>query len=229
MGLVLAERTGALLTYVSLTDFVQHAEGPGGSMSDDYLRLLDRLTARWLDAGFALGMVADHGMNAKALPDGSPRVRYLSDALAAAGVPDAIVILPITDPYVVHHAALGSACWVHVAEAHRAQAAETIAALEGIEAVLSREEAAERFALPADRIGDLFVLADRDTAVGRSAAEHDLASLHGPLRSHGGLHERAVPIMLSEPLTAEGAALVERGASNADIHHLLLNATAGGS
>ena len=40
-----------------------------------------------------------------------PNVRYLGDELDGAGV-GAHVVLPITDPYVVHHAALGSACWV---------------------------------------------------------------------------------------------------------------------
>lgn len=224
MGLVLTQRLGAFLTYVSLTDFVQHAEGPGGPMSDRYLRGLDALVGRYLDAGFALGLVADHGMRAKALPDGSPRVRYLSDALAAADI-EAQVILPITDPYVVHHAALGSACWVHVDAPDRERARAAIAALEGIEEVLDRDVAAARFSLPPDRIGDLFVLADGETALGKSAAEHDLAALHGPLRSHGGLHERAVPILLSEPLTPAGRDLLANGASNADVHHLLLNET----
>ena len=69
------------------------------------------------------------------------------------------------------------------------------------------------------------MLADRETAVGRSADEHDLAALHGPLRSHGGLHERAVPLLFSDPLTEAGLALVADGASNADVHHLLLNET----
>jgi phosphonoacetate hydrolase len=226
MGLVLAQRLGAVLTYVSLTDFVQHSDAPGGSVSDEYLVRLDELVGAYLDAGFALGLVADHGMNDKSLPDGSPRVRYLGDALAKAGVVDATVILPITDPYVVHHAALGSACWVHVGAGDLERARGTIAGLDGIEEVLDREVAAVRFQLPADRIGDLFVLADRETALGKSAAEHDLAALHGPLRSHGGLHERAVPMLFSEPMTPAGNALLAGGASNADVHHLLLNESA---
>src|SRR5262249_43809392 len=108
LGLELAQRLGTQLLYVSLTDFVQHADAPGGALSDRYLTFLDELVGRYLDAGWRLALAADHGMNAKA------DVVYLGDVLDEAGI-DAHVILPITDPYVVHHAALGSACWIHVA------------------------------------------------------------------------------------------------------------------
>jgi phosphonoacetate hydrolase len=225
LALWLAERLGIVLLYVSLTDFVQHAEPPGGALSDRYWRRLDLLVGRYLDAGWRLALVADHGMNAKVTRDGAPNVRYLADALDAAGVRGARVVLPITDPYVVHHAALGSACWVHVAEDERAAARSAVAAQRGVEEVIDRDAAAARFELPADRIGDLFVLADRDTALGGRAGAHDLASLAGPLRSHGGLHERAVPILLSRPTTSAGDAVLAAGASNADAHHLLLNET----
>jgi len=207
LGLALGDTLGVEVMYVSLTDFVQHASAPGEELSDLYLRLLDSLVGRYLDAGWRLGLVADHGMNAK------PRIAYLGDALAAAGFGDAHVILPITDPYVVHHAALGSACWIHAGDADGA--AEVVAAVDGVEEVLTREEAAAQLALPADRIGDLFVLSDAATALGRSESEHDLSSLRGPLRSHGGRHEQAVPILLSEPCELNGA-------SNADVFFALL-------
>jgi len=216
LGLALAAVLEVELLYVSLTDFVQHAAAPGEELSDAYLRRLDELVGRYLDDGWRLGLVADHGMNAK------PHVRYLGDVLRRAGVEGAHVILPITDPYVVHHAALGSACWLHVGEPELERAREAIAAVPGVEEVLTREEAAAGLSLPADRIGDLVVLADAETALGRSESEHDLSALHGPLRSHGGRHERAVPILLSERPRDAGRALLERGASNADVHWLLL-------
>jgi phosphonoacetate hydrolase len=221
LGLALADRLGTRLLYVSLTDFVQHADAPGGELSDRYLVLLDELVGRYLDEGWRLALVADHGMNAKALPDGRPNVRYLGDVLDQAGI-DAHVVLPITDPYVVHHAALGSACWVHVGPHDLDLARALIALQDGIEEVIDREQAVTTLSLPGDRIGDLVVLADAHTAIGRRRREHDLSTLPGPLRSHGGRHEQQVPILLSERPDAVGEQLLADGATNADIHQLLL-------
>jgi phosphonoacetate hydrolase len=52
------------------------------------------------------------------------------------------VILPITDPYVVHHGALGSFATVYLpAGADRAWLGKRLAALPGIEVVLDRSQA----------------------------------------------------------------------------------------
>ena len=223
LALALAERLGARLVYCSLTDYVQHKAAPGTDLARAYCAALDERLDRALGAGWVVGMVADHGMNAKTRPDGSPDVRYLSDALAAAGVAGATVVLPITDPYVVHHGALGSLAYVHLAdpEADRARARGAIAALDGVEAVLDRDAAAQVFELPADRIGDLAVLGDASTVLGKSEVEHDLAAVGDTLRSHGGLHEQAVPLVVSEPVPG---ALADRcDLRNADLFDLLLN------
>ena len=75
--------------------------------------------------------------------------------------------------------------------------AERIAALRGIELVLTRADAARRFELPADRIGDLVVIAERPVVIGGAAAKHDLSGLDAPLRSHGGLSEQRVPLIMN--------------------------------
>lgn len=222
MAVALAPHFDAKLVYASLTDFVQHSAAPGEPMADDFYRAMDVAIGRAFDAGFVVGLVADHGMRAKSAADGSPNVRFLDDALAAAGIRGAHTLCPITDPYVVHHAALGSLAWVHLDdldELDRARGA--IAALPGIEAVLDRSAAADAFEMPIDRIGDLIVLADGETVIGKSVAAHDLSALHGTLRSHGGLHERTVPMIISHPLR-EGA-LRGRDLRNRDLHDLLLN------
>ena len=106
------------------------------------------------------------------------------------------VILPITDPYVVHHGALGSYATVYLNPGVDARALTArLAALRDIELVLSRAEAAARFELPPDRIGDLVVISTRAVALGSAAAKHDLSGLDAPLRSHGGLSEQAVPLI----------------------------------
>jgi phosphonoacetate hydrolase len=222
LAVALAARLQATLVYASLTDFVQHSAAPGEAMADDFYREVDAAIGRALDAGFIVGLAADHGMRAKTGPDGSPNIRFLDEALAAAGVRGAHTLCPITDPYVVHHAALGSLAWVHLddpGELDRARGA--IAALPGVEAVLDRFAAAEALELPADRIGDLVVLADGETVLGRSRAAHDLSALHGALRSHGGLHERTVPMIVTERL--RDGALAGRDLRNRDLHDLLLN------
>lgn len=222
LAIALAGRLEARLVYASLTDFVQHSVAPGAPMADALHRAVDAAIGRALDAGFVVGLAADHGMRAKTRPDGRPNVRFLDEALAAAGVRTGHTLCPITDPYVVHHAALGSLAWVHLDDlAERDRARGALAALPGVEAVLDRFAAAEAFELPADRIGDLIVLADGATALGRSQAAHDLSALPGPLRSHGGLHERTVPMIITHPVTAE--ALAGRDLRNRDLHDLLLN------
>ncbi|HVW17008.1 MAG TPA: alkaline phosphatase family protein [Solirubrobacteraceae bacterium] len=226
LALALAARLGSRLVYASLTDYVQHAAAPGAALADAFYAAIDERVGAAIDAGFVVGLAADHGMRAKAGPGGAPNVRYLDDALAAAGVRSGHAVLPITDPYVTHHAALGSLAWVHVddpAELDRARGA--LAALPGVEGVLDRSAAAQTYELPADRIGDLVVLADGETVLGRSAARHDLSALHGTLRSHGGLHEQRVPIVVCAPLR-EGA-LAGRTLRNRDLHDLLLNEVAG--
>ena len=222
LALAVARRLGSRLVYASLTDFVQHSAGPGEPMADEFHRELDAAVGRALDAGFVVGLVADHGMRAKTASDGSPNVRFLDDALAAAGITGAHTLCPITDPYVVHHAALGSLAWIHLDDLDQLDAARgALASLPGVEGVLDRWAAAETFELPADRIGDLVVLADASTVLGKSEAAHDLSQLNARLRSHGGLHERAVPIILSRPLEPIG--LDGRTLYNRDLHDLLLN------
>jgi phosphonoacetate hydrolase len=222
LAVALAERLDAQLVYASLTDFVQHSCAPGEPLADEFYGAVDGSIGRALDAGFVVGLAADHGMRSKSAPDGRPNVRFLDEALTRAGIRTAHTLCPITDPYVVHHAALGSLAWIHLDdldELDRARGA--IAALPGIEAVLDRFAAADAFELPADRIGDLIVLADERTVLGKSSAAHDLSALRGTLRSHGGLHERAVPMIVTHALRPEATA--GRDLRNRDLHDLLLN------
>ena len=220
IGLAVHRRLGLDLLYVSLTDYVQHKQPPGDTMADRFFQRFDELLAEYAREGFLIGITADHGMNAK------PRIIYLEDVLDAAGVSTARVVLPITDPYVVHHGALGSFAWVHVGDAQLERARQAIAALDGVEEVYSREEAAVIFEHPTDRIGDLSVTADAQTALGKSAAKHDLSAIGNGLRSHGGRHEQIVPIIVSRPLREPYASQHAAGVRNADIHELLLNGVA---
>jgi phosphonoacetate hydrolase len=197
-GVKLLERERPDLMYLSTTDYIQHKAAPGTPTANEFYAMMDRNLARLDELGATIVLTADHGMNAKHGADGQPNVIYLQDTIDAwLGAGKARVILPITDPYVVHHGALGSFALVYLpADAQRA-VAERIAALPGIESVLTRAEAAAQFELPADRIGDLVVVSQLDTVVGTSRAKHDLSGLDVPLRSHGGASEQKVPLLVN--------------------------------
>jgi phosphonoacetate hydrolase len=162
---------------------------------DGYLGQLEAM-------GCVIALTADHGMNAKVAMDGTPDVIYLQDWFDSwLGKSVARVILPITDPYVVHHGALGSFATVYLPEGADVDAAcKKLAAHKGIEVVLPRAQAAERFELPADRIGDMVVVSERFTVMGTSASRHDLTALEVPLRSHGGISEQRVPLILNRAM-----------------------------
>jgi phosphonoacetate hydrolase len=198
-GVRLMETRRPDIMYLSTTDYVQHKYAPGAAAANDFYRMMDGYLAALDQFGCAIVVTADHGMNAKTRLDASPDVIYLQDHLDAwLGTGRARVILPITDPYVVHHGALGSFATVYLpAAADAAAVAARIRALPGIELVLARAEGAARFELPADRIGDLVVTAERSVVIGSAAARHDLSGLDAPLRSHGGLSEQRVPLVMN--------------------------------
>ncbi|MFY8083402.1 MAG: phosphonoacetate hydrolase [Rubrivivax sp.] len=185
--------------YLSTTDYIQHKHAPGDEGANAFYAMMDRYLGELDAMGCVIALTADHGMNAKVRMDAQPDVIYLQDVLDGwLGAAAARVILPITDPYVVHHGALGSFATVYLpAGSDAAALAVRLAALRGIEVVLTREQAAERFELPADRIGDLVVVSERSVVIGTAAARHDLSALEVPLRSHGGLSEQRVPLILN--------------------------------
>jgi len=202
-GVKLMESERPDLMYLSTTDYIQHKAAPGTPVANDFYAMIDRNLARLDALGATIVLTADHGMNAKHGDDGRPNVIYLQDTLDAwFGASKARVILPITDPYVVHHGALGSFALVYLPEpvAQRA-AAERVAALHGIEMVLTRAEAAVKFELPSDRIGDLVIVSRLDTVIGTSRDRHDLSGLDVPLRSHGGLSEQKVPLLVNRSVS----------------------------
>jgi phosphonoacetate hydrolase len=229
-GIRLLERGAAELLYLSLSDYVQHAHAPGDPEADAFNRAIDERVRRFVELGAAVGLVADHGMNDKALPSGEPNVIFLEDELNNRFGPGAVrVICPITDPFVRHHGALGSFVRVYVRNSADLPALIAVsAALGGVQLVLDAAGAAERFELPLDREADFVVLGDDNTAIGAARAEHDLSGLAGHrLRSHGGLDEQRVPFILSRPLTPEYARIAKtRNLRNFDIFDFVLNGTA---
>jgi phosphonoacetate hydrolase len=220
-GVMLLETRRPDLMYLSTTDYVQHKFAPGTDGANAFYGMMDRYLAKMDAMGAAIALTADHGMNAKTKADGSPNVIYLQDLLdgwLSAG--HARVILPITDPYVVHHGALGSFATIYLAEIDRAPVVERLSRMEGIELILTNAEACARFELPPDRMGDLVVISTRHVVLGTSARRHDLSGLDAPLRSHGGLSEQVVPLIFNRKTVGLAADVELR---NYDILDVALN------
>lgn len=200
-GVKLLARDKPDLMYLSTTDYVQHKYAPGSNGANSFYKMMDGYLGELDALGAIIVIVADHGMKDKHLADGTPDVLYLQDALDQNfGIGAATVILPITDPYVVHHGALGSYATVYVSKSEPVTMAKAIANLPGVDVVYLKDEGCKKFGLPPDRTGDLIVLSggpNGTKVVGTSYAKHDLSGLDVPLRSHGGLNEQLVPIIIN--------------------------------
>ena len=208
------------LMYLSTTDYIQHKHAPGTPVANQFYAMMDRYWEELHAQGAALALTADHGMNAKFNQAGEPDVLYLQSLFDEwLGTDQARVILPITDPYVVHHGALGSFATVYLADVAKAQElAGRLAEVEGIEAAYTNVEGCVAFDLPNDRLGDLIVVSTTNKVLGTTPERHDLSQLKEPLRSHGGVCDRQVPLVFSQQVQATGALL-----HNYDLFDLALN------
>jgi phosphonoacetate hydrolase len=226
-GVRILQREKPDLMYLSLSDYIQHKYAPGSKEATDFYVGIDEAVGRLLALGATVALTADHGMNDKSKPDGSPNIVFLQDVLDEAFGPGTTrVILPITDPYVKHHGALGSYATVFLNPSVSPVAVlDRLSKQPGVELVLNRDSAAKTFDLPPDRIGDVVVISDRGTVLGKSKATLDLSELGGMrLRSHGGLADRNVYLMFSRPLNDKYMHIpLTRALRNFDVFDFVLN------
>ena len=201
-GVKLMQEWSPDVMYLTTTDYIQHKYAPDDAEAKSFYLVFDTYLKQLDAMGAAIVVTADHGMKPKHLADGSPAVVYVQDLMDNwLGDAAARVILPITDPYVVHHGALGSFATAYLPET--ADIADIVAKLQataGITDVLTKAQAVDRFELPADRIGDIVMVSGENMTIGTSEHRHDLAALDVPLRSHGGLTEQEVPFIANRVL-----------------------------
>jgi len=202
-GVKLLESRRPDIMYLSTTDYVQHKHAPGSDGANAFYAMMDSYLEAMDAMGATIALTADHGMKAKHDASGQPDVIYLQSLLDEwLGEGVARVILPITDPYVVHHGALGGFATVYLdrlgdGDTDAATLAQRLASVPGIEVVCERDAGCARFELPPDRVGDLLVVSSRNKVIGRTPEHHDLSQLGEPLRSHGGLSESRVPLLFN--------------------------------
>jgi len=223
-GAKLLQREHFDIMYLTTTDFVQHKYAPGDPEANDFLSKIDFWLGELDQLGAIIGVTADHGMQAKTKLDGSPKVQFIEKLLEEKGIA-ARVILPITDPYVVHHGALGGYGTLYLEDKTQLEDAKGyLQSLEGIETVLTNEEAIHKYELPTDRIGDLVILSDAPTTIGRTPEWHDLDKVKEGLRSHGSEHSQIVPMIFNKKLNTDYERKLSSGtARNFDLFDFLTN------
>ena len=187
------------IMYLSTTDFIQHKYEPGHEIANQFYQMFDHHIGLLNDNDISLVITADHGMKAKTNFDGEPNAIFLEDLLNKKFPQENFkVILPITDPYVVHHGSLGSFAMIYVENQELIpHVLEEIKKIPEIEEVLNKQDACKAYHLPEDRSGDIVCMSSESFTIGSSKSKHDLSSLKEPLRSHGGLHEREVPFIIN--------------------------------
>ena len=211
------------IMYLSTTDYIQHKYAPGSDGANKFYAMMDKYWAQLDALGAIVALTADHGMNAKHHPEnGEPDVMYLQDVMDdMLGAGKARVILPITDPYVVHHGALGSFATIYLPDDIDVNDVKAkLQAIPGIQSAFTNEEGCAEYELANDRMGDLIVVSEQQKVLGTTAARHDLSGLEVPLRSHGGATEQVVPLVCSQPVINLDPS---RRLRNFDIYDVALN------
>jgi len=229
-GARLLERDRPELMFLSLTDYIQHKHAPGDPVADEFYRRLDAAFGRLANLSATVALTADHGMNDKSKPDGSPNVIFLQDILDRAfGAGDTRVICPITDAFVRHHGALGGfvRVWCRGGKASPQAIVALLTGMPGLAEVLDKDAACLRFELPADREADVVVIGEHDVVIGAGVADHDLSTLSDArLRSHGAVTEARVPFILNRPLNDSYRARAAAGLKSYQICDFAINGTA---
>ena len=192
------------IMYLSTTDFIQHKYAPGDDVANKFYAMFDKYIGQLNINDNSIIITADHGMQPKSKADGSPNAIYLQDILdKKLGNDVSKVILPITDPYVVHHGALGSFATIYLKDKSKIdEAMKEIKKIQEIEIVVTNEVGCKDYDLPNDRMGDIICMTSKYMTIGSSERAHDLSKLKEPLRSHGGLHEREVPFISNKKINS---------------------------
>lgn len=177
--------------YIHTTDYPMHTWAPEAPESKEHLATLDRLlgeaAAAAPDAAFFI--TADHGMNAKT------RCWDLTRVCEGAGVPVRFALSPERDYYVQHHRNFGGCAyvWLHDPDDYD-MVVQVIGNLNGVEAIIPGAEAARRFHLVPERVGDMVVLADKVTTFGDMEAPFE--ELGPNYRNHGSTYEMDIPLVI---------------------------------
>ena len=228
-GLKLLAEKRADFFYLTLSDYVQHKFAPREAESDAFIQNIDQRLAAFVKLGALVAVTGDHGMSDKSDADGNPNVLFVEDIINKKWPRlKTRVICPIADPFMKHHGAFGGYVRAHFMGSKPspdvlASIIEYFQSLPEVHKAMTGQVAAKLFETPADREGDLVIIAEKHAALGAHSDEHDLELLRGHrLRTHGGLSEQEIPLLRSEPLIGQAK---KEGWRNFDVFDVALNYT----
>jgi len=185
------------LVYCTTNDYVFHHFAPGEPTANEQIAAIDEYIAKIvsLDPERQIYITADHGMNQKTTIINFQRIAE------HAGF-SVYCLPPLKDRYIENHIYQeGGMLYVFLKEPSQSSAFYRFAQQQQfIEHILSAEEAAARYHLPPDQIGDYILLAGKDIAFGEIEQEilHTQSS-----RTHGSLYEQEIPLAALNPERAE--------------------------
>jgi len=182
------------LFYIHTTDYPMHTWAPESGESRSHLHEIDFFIGeikKVLPEATIL-ITADHSVHHKSF------CWDLQKALKARKIDIKIALSPERDKYFKHHRGFGGCSFVYLKDPRdREIVKKKLMELKGVESVLTRPEASEKFHLMPSRIGDLMVLGDANTVFGDLDSESE--NLPPNYRSHGSLYETQVPVFAINP------------------------------
>lgn len=225
-GIKLLQERRSDFLYLTLSDYIQHKHEPGSKEADAFMGAIDERLQKLSDLSPVIGVTGDHGMSRKSNSDGEPNVLFLEEAISKKfGSELSRVICPITDPFVRHHGALGSFVRVCLKDITKLESVVSFClGLSEVEEALSGPDAAAKYEMPLDREADIVVISKQFAVIGSKKSDHDLSGVKDhPLRSHGGLSEQEIPLLMSK--SCERNPSKGHGWKNYDIFDLVLNSS----
>lgn len=185
---VILSKTKPHLVYVATTDYVMHHHAPRDPESRRHISLIDKCIGELIELhpGSLFCVTADHGMSEK------NRALDLRTVLKDTGI-ESHVVPTVKDRHLRHHSNLSGSAYLYLMdEQNQDDAYSILSGTNGVERVLTSDEAID-YHLPVKRIGDFFVLGEKEYVFGALNNGEESREVH--IRSHGSLHERNIPVM----------------------------------
>lgn len=174
------------VVYIATTDYAMHTFPPDHPESQRHMTILDDSIGQLLShhPDVTLLITADHGMSSK------DRMIDLKAILGARGI-DSNPVPIIKDRYVLQHSNLGGCTFVYLDDKDAPDALDILRQTPGVHSAFSREEAVSEYRLHPDRMGSIFVNAEKNFVFG----DPTQIEMRVGLRSHASIHERTIPLI----------------------------------
>lgn len=201
------------IVYCTTNDYMMHNYAPDTEEAIAHMKEIDRWIGKIYDLDHTreIYITADHGMNAKS------HLINLQAIMDRKGY-DVVCHPPIKDRYIENHLYQeGGVLFLYFKNESEPKRDEIIKFLEEapyVESLCTKEEAAKKYNLPMDNIGDYVVLAAEDYAFGELEGEELITD---QVRTHGSLHERLIPLIAANAQEAP-----EKYRCNRDIVRIIL-------